>query len=122
MSHMQFRKIKAKHPNLALLNFIVESKLKHLAKKALNEISDTKPITETKRSMYLAQIDSIRNKINSEAEKFMKLLEASRAICIIKLNDIEQYLKDQNKNYVNQIKLVDWKKYPLVKICLMKKN
>lgn len=93
--------IKAKNPNIALLQFVPESlydRLKLETQKTLNEISDLRTTLKIKResklNKYADELSSIRNSIKNETTKLVYLLKANEAKLLEEVTKIEESLEE----------------------------
>jgi hypothetical protein len=101
--------ITKKHPNIALLEFIPESKydkLKSETLKSLHELKEIKQNLNQKRdeklNEYLQQIGHVKQAINKQSNKFVKLIKSNKLKLLNELSLIEVDLKKKCFNS-NQI-------------------
>jgi hypothetical protein len=110
--------IKAKYPNIALLNFIPESeydKLKASSQKLLIELSEMKNTlkykSETKLNEYLDKINSARIKIKNETNKLIGQLRINEMKLLNESNEVEKYFREnfslpkECATWLNELKL-----------------
>ena len=93
-------RIQAKHPNLALLEFIPESlydKLKADTLKTLSEINDIKKVFKNNRKSKLVEykemLSSIKNDITSETAKLVSLLINNQENLLKEVEALEENLE-----------------------------
>ena len=93
--------IKAKNPNIALLNFIPESaydKLKASSQKILIELNEIKNAlkykSETKLNDFLSKINSTRIKIKNETAKFIGQVKTNELKLLNEATEVEKYLRE----------------------------